>query len=83
MTSVTFVIILRLLPVCCCILGFGGGGGVITNSLTETEAVVDFVLSSPRFKDFFYLLPIVGESGKYIECLPTKLAILFLTRTGF
>ena len=50
--------------------------------MTETEAIVDFVLPSPRFNDFLLLLPIVGERGRYIECLPTKLAMLFLVRDG-
>ena len=52
------------------------------NSLTETEAIVDLVLPSPMFKALFFLLPIVGESGKIIGFLPTKLAMLFLASTG-
>ena len=78
--AVAFVIIFLLLPDCCRIFGGGGEDGVIMNSLIE--AIVDLVLPSIRFKDFFYLLPIVGESGKIIDFLPTKLAILFLARTG-
>ena len=84
MVVVVFVIMFFLLPDYCRIFGGGGGAEVFMNSLIETvaEPIVDLELPSPRFKDLFYLSPIVGDSGKIIGFLPTKLAILFLARTG-